>query len=336
MDTLAQSINREASQKNIPLSVFIELTRRCNCTCYYCYQQSLQQTKELSLEQWQQVFSQLKSAGALYLTLSGGEPFVREDIFDLLKEAKKQNFAVSLISNGLLISEVVAKQLKDFTVMDVGISFHAAERDLHDRLSGMPGCFDQAKKAVTWLRQEGIKVVLKHSVSTENFGQFKALQRLATQLDCAFECDCTVLPDTPGTASNYSLTVDQYKEFLTYMGQDSAGCSVDDDQAALHCDAGRSLCGIGPNGTLYPCIILPVPLGNVTESSFMSLWEGDLANSFRKNEKSLSKECTLCALKVHCSRCHAVALLEGHSWQGKSHSLCARANALQQIGKQKK
>ena len=215
--TIARQVNRRASEKNIPLSVLIELTYRCNLSCYYCYQQSLPKEKELSCPQWSGILSQLAGAGTLYVTFSGGEWLARNDALEIIAAARSRDFAVSIITNGTLLTAAIVSQLADLGVMDIGISFHAARAGLHDRLCGKKGSFDRALKGLRSCVAAGIKTLIKHSVSMENFGEFIKLERLARDEGCFFECDANVVSHIPGRPSPFALTVEHYKRFLRTM-----------------------------------------------------------------------------------------------------------------------
>jgi len=327
---LSARVNIRASEKNVPLSILIELTNACNLNCYYCYQRHSRKTDELTTEQWVRIFGQLADAGTLYLVLSGGEPFTRPDIFDLISSARQHSFAVGLISNGLLIDDSAADRLASSGILDIGISFHAADASMHDELSGLPGSFAHARDAAIRLRKRNIKVAIKHTVSTRNFGQYRALRKMADDLDCLFECESIVLPDTRGTVSPFSLAQDQHARFLRDMGATfrPEACG---DRDNLHCDAGRSVAGILPDGTVVPCIQLPLALGNLARQSFMEIWDGRAAREFRKSEQQVDTACVQCELHGFCGRCHGLAWWETGAWQGPSPGLCCRAKAAKEI-----
>ncbi len=330
--TIAQQINLEAAKKLVPLSVFIELTHRCNLTCYYCYQASYKHQKELSLHQWRGVLKQLAEMGTLYVTFSGGEPFLREDFLEILANARKHNFAVSIISNGLLLTKEWAAGLADLGIMDVGISLHAANALLHDKLSGAMGSFNDALQAIRLLVTREVKVLIKHSVSNANFGEYTQVEKIADAEGCGFECDTGILPAEYETVSPFALSQKQQRTFLADMGvKPITTCDTSRDESTLHCDAGRSLCGITPGGDVYPCIILPIDLGNFVDTPFKEIWHGKKADQFRNDEKTLSQECLSCKISHHCSRCHGFAFVEEGKWEGKSRSLCERAKAMDTI-----
>lgn len=309
--------------------MLIELTYRCNLTCYYCYQKEFPEKKELSKRKWFDILKQLADCGTLYLTFSGGEPFAREDFLDIVEHACKLDFGVSIITNGTLLTREKVTKLASLGIMDIGISFHSAQAALHDRLCGKTGSFKKAYKNLRLCRRAGIRTMIKHSISSENFGEFIALQELADEADSLFECDCFVLPHEKGTVSPFSLSVDQYGLFLKEMKAAAFSCfSKNDIDARLHCDAGRSAAGISPSGDVVACIQLPIVFGRLNEFPFQTVWNSPQAKQFRKQEKSLASTCIACPIKPFCSRCHGIAYLESGKWQGKTSSLCNHALAV--------
>ena len=163
-----------------------------------------------------------------------------------------------------------------------------------------------------------------------NFGEYKGLQKLAESEGCGFECDSIILPTNVDEVSQYSLNLEQHHTFLKDM-RPSKSCVKKGDTSILHCDAGRSLCGISPRGEVFPCIILPITLGNLGTTTFKEIWNGETVKQFRQQEENLSETCNKFSINNICSRCHAVAFLETSQWTGKSKSLCDRAEALNQL-----
>jgi radical SAM protein with 4Fe4S-binding SPASM domain len=318
--------------------VFAEVTRACNIRCYHCYQPGHDAAgDELTVREWDILFGRLADAGSLYIAFSGGEPSARADFLDIAGAARSHDFAVSIISNGTLLDKNYIARLSRLGVMDVGVSFHAADPSLHDRLTGLPGSFERAFRSVLTLREAGIKVVIKHCVSSENFGQYRQLENLAGREGCVFECDSTLLPTGGSGLSQYALSVEQRRTFLKDMNSEPLAQSFDPDGTwSLHCDAGRSMCGVTAQGDIVPCILLPVRFGNVRTQNFKDIWNGSAASLFRDQENKLDDICVSCGLRTACSRCHAVAYMETGRWQGKSPGLCMQAEVLAGIGENRR
>jgi radical SAM protein with 4Fe4S-binding SPASM domain len=327
--TITQQVNRAAAQANIPLSVFVEITRSCNLDCYYCYQKQQPPAVQLSAAAWDAALAELAEAGSLYVTFSGGEPFVRPDFLDIVGHSRRRGFAVSIITNGTRVGEREARALSALGVMDVGVSFLAAHAPLHDRLCGVAGSFERAVGAIRLLVKEGVRVLIKHSASSANQGEYQGLLRMAEDEGCFLECDTTILPHEQGAASPFTLDRGRHAALLADLGAAPLSSGDDPDgRWALHCDAGRSLCGIAADGEVFPCILLAVPFGNCSRHSFREVWNGEAAQAFRREEARLDDACEHCGRRRACSRCHAVAFMESGAWNGKSPSLCERAEAV--------
>jgi radical SAM protein with 4Fe4S-binding SPASM domain len=302
------------------------VTYRCNLRCYFCYQKRPAgvRRKELSLAVWSAVFSQLAHAGTLYMTLTGGEPFMRRDILPMVALARENGFAVSMITNGTLIMRPIVRALADLGIMDIGISLHAADRALHDRLTGKPGSFRSALNSIRRCAEAGIKVIIKHTVSKANFGQYRLLESLADREGCLFECDSFVVPPEKKTVSSFALSGDQHGRFIRDM---NAATVFAGNADSLHCDAGRSVAGITPYGDLVPCILLPVRFGSLRNRPFAGLWNGARAAAFRAQERQLIAQCESCGIRTYCSRCHGLAYAESGDFRAASPSCCVRAKA---------
>jgi radical SAM protein with 4Fe4S-binding SPASM domain len=327
--TIAQQVNVRASRNNIPLSMLLELTYRCNLDCYYCFQKKFPKQNELPKAKWFDILKQLADSGTLYLTFSGGEPFMRTDFIDIVEKARSLDFGVSIITNGTLLTKAVIADLVSLGIMDIGFSFHASKPACHDRLSGKNGSFSATWRNLVLCRKAGIRTMIKHSVSTENFGAFTGLRKLADETESLFECDCFVLPQEKGSASSFSLSTDQYGLFLKKMKAAAFSCENRRDvNARLHCDAGRSTAGISPSGDVVACIQLPIVFGSLRKSPFSAVWNSFQAKKYRSQEKRLSQSCVSCSIKQFCSRCHGIAFLESGTWRGKTPSLCTHALAV--------
>ncbi len=326
--SISQWANQGAKERNLPLSVLAELTYACNQNCYYCYNRLAGAHNELSAGQWLGILDQLKNLGTLYLTLSGGEPFCREDIREILTAAASRSFAISLISNGTRIDSETAVFLSELGILEVGISFHAMEAGLHDRLAGLPGSFTSAQRALRLLTSRGLRAVVKHTVTNENFGQYELLARMAEEEGAGFEADSIVFPKDRQSIGAAGISKEQHQVFLEHMG---IRPSPSPDSNNLHCDAGRSVMGINPWGDILPCIQLPLVFGNALRAPIKEIWHSAQANGFRTREEKEGAECGNCSMRSLCARCPGLSLLETGAWEGGAPSVCGRTAVLNEI-----
>ena len=149
--------------------VIWNLIRRCNLTCKHCYATSADKDfpGELSTEQVYEVMDDLKAYGVPVLILSGGEPLMRPDIFDISKRAKALGFYVGLSSNGTLITTDNIRQIAEIGYDYVGVSLDGM-RETHDLFRRRVGAFDESLRGIRLCRDAGIKVGLRFTLTRDN------------------------------------------------------------------------------------------------------------------------------------------------------------------------
>jgi heme d1 biosynthesis radical SAM protein NirJ len=162
--------------------VIWNLIRRCNLMCKHCYSISgdVDFPGELSTQQVFRVMDDLKAFGVPVLILSGGEPLLRKDIFDISRRAKSMGFYVGLSSNGTLVTEHNIKQIADIGYDYVGISLDGM-RETHDMFRRREGGFDEALAGIRLCRDNGIKIGMRFTVTVDNADELPAMLDLAEE-----------------------------------------------------------------------------------------------------------------------------------------------------------
>ncbi len=151
-------------------------TRTCNLKCVHCYaaSESKQYEGELSTDEAKEFIDDLADFKVPVLLISGGEPLVRPDTFELAQYATSKNVRVTYSTNGLLIDKEVAKTMKDIGVGYVGISFDGIG-SVHDEFRGMKGAFDKSLQAVKNCLEVGQKVGLRFTINQHNYKQLNEI-----------------------------------------------------------------------------------------------------------------------------------------------------------------
>ncbi|MCW9024806.1 MAG: heme d1 biosynthesis radical SAM protein NirJ [Gammaproteobacteria bacterium] len=170
-------------KRNPPGPVVIwNLVRRCNLTCKHCYSISADKDfpGELSTEQVFDVMDDLKQFRVPVLILSGGEPLLRPDIFDISKRAKDMGFYVGLSTNGTLIDNTNIRQIANMGYDYVGISIDGI-KDTHDHFRRRDGAYEEAMNGIRLCRDEGIKVGMRFTITMDNAHELPQLLELMDQ-----------------------------------------------------------------------------------------------------------------------------------------------------------
>jgi len=164
--------------------VIWNLIRRCNLTCKHCYATSadIDFPGELTTEQVFDVMDDLKSFGVSVLILSGGEPLMRPDIFEISRHAKDMGFYVGLSSNGTLITEDNIADIVDIGYDYVGVSLDGM-RETHDHFRCRQGAFDESIRGIRLCHDAGLKVGLRFTLTQDNAAELPDLLQLMDEED---------------------------------------------------------------------------------------------------------------------------------------------------------
>ncbi len=156
--------------------VIWNLVRRCNLACMHCYSISadVDFPGELATVQVFSVMEDLKAFGVPALILSGGEPLLRRDIFEIAERAKTMGFYIALSTNGTLIDTALAARIRDAGFGYVGISLDGLART-HDKFRRMEGAFERSFRALRLLRDLEVKVGVRFTLTRDNAADFEPL-----------------------------------------------------------------------------------------------------------------------------------------------------------------
>lgn len=159
--------------------VIWNLIRRCNLTCKHCYATSTDKDfpGELSTQQVFDVMDDLKAFGTKVLILSGGEPLMRPDIYDISHRARDMGFYVGLSTNGTLIDSDNINKIKQVDYDYVGISIDGA-KETHDKFRQKTGAYDEALRGIRLSRDAGLKIGLRFTLTQDNAGELPELLQL--------------------------------------------------------------------------------------------------------------------------------------------------------------
>lgn len=320
----------------VPLSASFELTWRCNLKCIHCYQLR-PEGKELTTTKVMNILDQLQDAGCLFLSLTGGEALVRSDFWKILKYARKRNFAVTLQTNGTLITPDAARQVHDLGVFSVHVSLLGAGPESFDPITGgINGSFQRVMKAVTNLTANKTPVVLKVTVIKQNLAELGLIKRLAGKLGTAVVFSPIVYPKSDGTQGPVRLRLDddELKQFYRWLFNEFPGLAGPFRKKQLHplCQYGATDCCITPYGKVYPCVTVPIPVGDLTIQKFSDIWtSSDMLKKIRCAKVEELVECSTCKLSSSCVRCSGLSFLEDKNMDGASRECCRMTRTIMEV-----
>ena len=167
-----------------PFMVVWDFTKQCNLKCKHCYANATPYPApdELTLEQRYQVVDQLDEAGVAAVSFSGGEPLINKYFWKVAEYAKSKGFYLTVATNGTLISENVAKRLKDVGIRYVEISLDGPNAEIHDEFRGVKGAFDAAVRGIKNAKAAGLEVGIATTATHENLDSIPDIIKLAREL----------------------------------------------------------------------------------------------------------------------------------------------------------
>jgi len=318
---LWQQADQAIRRRHIPIQMMVEVTRRCNLHCLHCY--NLKDQSVLSFEEVSLIAAQLRQAGCLFVTLTGGEMFTRPDAIAVIRTFRQKGFDVKLITNATLIADEQAGQLRDLCLSEIGVSILGACAATHDRITGVAGSFEKSTRMIRRLKALDVPVHLKCTLMQDNLDEEAALKSLAQELGVIYLMDPIVSPQDNGSqaALKHRLTAPQMETF--YSQQFATLEPVPASTDGLPCEAGTTFGAISARGDVYPCIQMPIPVGNIFKQDFVSIWQGArFLAKIRQAESGHFSTCHTCHDAKFCTRCPGLAYLEDGDAFGPSTVAC--------------
>ncbi|MEM4243423.1 MAG: radical SAM protein [Candidatus Bathyarchaeia archaeon] len=316
-----------SAEKHVPLVLSWNFTRKCNLKCAHCYINATTQelADELTTEESKRLIDQICEVSRPLLILSGGEPLLRPDVYEIIRYGASKGLKMGLGSNGSLIDDAAARRLKEAGIETVSISLDSHIPAQHDEFRGVAGSWEKAVGAIKALRENGVLVQVNTTVTQQNYDQIDDIMALAESLGVENFHLFFLVPTGRGAkiadispakyegmiktafakAARHKLNVrpscaPQFMRIAKDMGLDMR-------QWIRGCIAGLYYCRVYANGDVTPCPYLPIKLGNVREKSFKEIWFG--TNMFRalRDFNALKGKCGVCEYKAACGGCRARA-----------------------------
>ena len=320
--------DREKWADEAPTFAHLYVDNACNLKCKHCYESEdthpVDKAGQLSFDEYADVFKGLKALGVLVVTFSGGEPFLRRDLLDLVDLARQHRFAVRIYTSGTLINAAKADRLAAAKVSEVQISVYSADAAVHDAFTQVPGSWYRSMYALRLLHARGVKTVLKATVMRLNIDALYALKDLAHAVGARCELDPLLHPRMNGDESPLEQLVPPAELAAKFFDQPALvqvmkGHDLEDVCTGVasrghdtpNCAAARSIVTIGAKGEVSPCALFHVDGGTVREHTLEDIWfRSKLFDRVRSTTFGRMNTCTSCEVKSTCDPCMAYGLVE--------------------------
>jgi len=307
--------------------VALEVTKRCNLSCLHCRASSgpSPDVTELSLPEWKRILQDIRSFSSPTIILTGGEPLLRDDLFDLIAFGTGLGLRMVLATNGTLLDESMARRLRQEGIRRVSLSLDGKDAASHDSLRGWKGSFESVMKASEVMRREGLSFQINTTVTTMNAFELEDIYRLLFSIGASAWHLFFVVPVGRASALKAKeLDAQDYEAVLRWLRKrEEEGrielkvtCAPHYNRVVKEsggevkgggCLAGRHFLFISHEGIAQPCGYLEVRSGNVREDGVRRVWEESEAFLKLRDLSSYKGKCGRCRYLSLCGGCRARA-----------------------------
>ncbi len=326
----------------VPRLVAWELTRHCNLNCIHCRAAADRgpYENELTTQECFRILKEIREVGTPIIILTGGEPLLRADIFDIAREASRLGFRPVMATNGTLITKEVITKMKETGIARVSISLDGASAQTHDNFRKMPGAFEGALKGIEQLRQAGIPFQINTTVTEVNLEEVPKVLALAIKLGAVAHHIFLLVPVGRGKEmADQALSAEKYERVLHWFYEQrtqvpqgfhlKATCAPHYyrimrqrareegkqvnmetfglDAVTRGCLAGTGFCFISHRGVVQPCGYLELNCGSLRENSFPEIWWNAEVFQNLRHFKGYRGKCGRCEYVRVCGGCRARA-----------------------------
>lgn len=356
---LARYLHSKGERLGLPIGGNFELTARCNFNCPMCYvhqkEDDLQAIgKELTAGQWLDIAKQARDMGMVFALLTGGEPFVRKDFFEIYEGMKEMGLFISINSNGSMLQGKILERILENPPGRMNISLYGGSNETYRNMCGLPA-YDMVFNNIRALKENGVDVRLNVSITPYNRQDLEAIHEAARQLNVHAKVASYMYPSIRVNGEQYGcgnrlcakeaaqsmvqndllrFTPEEFARRAVNMKKlvavDTRECMLVEDgsqdleksgteRESIRCRAGKSAFWLTWDGRMLPCGMMPGPTAYPLQDGFAKAWETLRAET---SKIYLPAECTSCSKREVCSVCAAVCVTETGRFDGVPSYVC--------------
>jgi len=317
-----------------------EVTRNCNLNCVHCRAAATcgPYTGELGTDAALRLVDEIALTGSPIVILTGGEPLLRDDIFDIARYGTQKGLRMVMAPNGTLITAASAKQMVDSGIQRISISLDGATAESHDRFRQVDGAYEAALSGIAHAKAVGLEFQVNTTITQANLEEIEKIHHLAEELGAVAHHIFLLVPTGRGKyIVDQEITAEQYEKTLNWFYdqrdktrmQLKATCAPHYyrilrqrarqegkkvtfqthglDAVTRGCLGGTGFCFISHRGVVQPCGFLDVNCGDVTQTPFHEIWKTSNVFQDLRNFAALKGKCGACEYNRVCGGCRARA-----------------------------
>ena len=340
-------LHSKGRRLGLPIGGTFELTARCNFNCPMCYVHLKQedidaQGKELTAAQWIDLAKAAKDQGMMFALLTGGEPFVRKDFFEIYDAMKAMGLLISINTNGSMLSGEILQKLIENPPFRINVSLYGGCDETYRTMCGQPA-FDTVVSNIRAVKAAGIDIRINLSITPYNQQDLEKIHAIAEELEIHVKAASYMYPSIRVNGEQYGcgnrlspvdaahcgvrwdllrFTDEEFsaraKNMKNLIAVDEPDCPTDPDEGVA-CRAGSSSFWMTWDGRMLPCGMMPHPTAYPLETGFAKAWE-----EIRQKTAAIRMpgKCGSCPKRAVCPVCAAVCVTETGKFDGVPDYVC--------------
>jgi radical SAM protein with 4Fe4S-binding SPASM domain len=312
-------------------NLHLDITKKCNLHCIHCYHpfDEYKTKAELSLSEIKHIIDDAYDLGVFVVVISGGEPTLRPDFFDILSYISDKGMCIDLYTNAVLINKNFSEKLASFNIRKISISLYSSYEPTHDKITQHPGSCESTKNAIDDLILKGFNVELKTLLMKPDFDDYQLTCAYAHSRKCSYITDISMTPLLNSDKKTLSLSIDE-KDYIQLCQDNLSPFKpveniVKPEKAP--CNAGRYSLYCDSDGSIYPCVSFRKALGTIN-SGLKAAWNSNELQEWQNVKNKDFYDFGKYSFCKYCPEiCAGIAQLENNDFHICRKSDCYRAKA---------
>ncbi len=312
----------------VPIHTSLELTHRCNLQCPYCYISAgqISDTDELTGSRILDILSDWIEYGLRGIELTGGEPLLHQDFWQILEYCLERLPSIALLSNGTLVDARAIDRLAEYKEqLTISLSLDGSAPDTHDKITGGRGSFEKTLGAARRLIQKGLRVRIAMTLTPDNWKEIEPTLLLAKSIGARWFGWAPAMPFGRGCGVEWDLTAEEMEELaskeMELLKSHQGFVPVIPKVAnylpdSWNCGIGWKNVVMGPSGLVRPCLLLPessCAIGDLKTESIREAFDKDIILGLRGLPLPSDELCGECNLQAYCTSCPVRAMTKGET-----------------------
>lgn len=303
------SLIEEYERKKSIFSVMIELCTVCNWNCEYCYIDE-HNNYGLKFDEIKCVLDELRKNGCFQVSFTGGEIFLRKDIWKIIEYSRKLGFEVLLYTNFSILDDRDIIRLKNLNISLVSCSLFSMDEKINSNFVKFYKSVELVKRNLLFAKQIDLNVELKVMLMRFNYDSKDSIIKFCEENDINLKFDYIIFPKRKHCTEmkEFYLYKDNLKDVIEF--DDEQHHRIFNYQDGYICGSTRTSLFIDSNGDVFPCLNLDLKIGNIKESTLTSIWNNNEKLHFIQNLRKINDDCLLCNKSKYCSKCIGLSFRE--------------------------